>query len=169
MSKESSPYEISLEESKRVCDRKSCAPFYIREWETMIVGVIIIGIVIFMCCCCKSVDHESVMIDRFKDKTAAASKSHTSVSRPRYHSLSSTQAMMSQDDRVGHNEGYAAGPPTHGTVMTGARRPSRGPSVDRFVDFARADRIDKLKNGEPNPMYSPETSDADLEQVLRAY
>ena len=158
-----SPYVISLN-NDRTCTKEKCEPFFIREWETVVIGTLIVGVMLYLMCSCG--------MERF-----ATENNNKYV----YDRLSSAQAHFTQDDRVGHDgtrtdiERFAivtkavANTPiqTVGQVQTGVQIPSKGPSVSKFTEFNAIDNIDVLASGEPDPVHMPETPDSVLEGLIR--
>lgn len=155
---QNSPFVVSIH-NDRLCTEKKCEPFFIREWETMIIGALICGTLLYLMCCCASENFSEYVYDR----------------------RSSTQAHFAIDDRIGHSEPniITSDQPlnvkinehfdTKGAILSGKMLISRGPSVSKFVDFATVDAIDHLAKDEPNPTHQPETTDDTLEKSIRQF
>lgn len=149
----SSPYIIPFND--RLCTEKKCEPFFIREWETMLIGALICATLLYVMSCCNGPERFS-----------------TADNKMVYDRRSSAQAHMVVDDRVGH-EGARTDmfathvKPTTGVVLQGNSYFLRGPSTSKFTDFAAIDKIDGLVEGEPDPVHAPETSDDTLELMIR--
>jgi hypothetical protein len=146
------------------CTAEKCEPFYIREWETMIVGTLIAATLLYVMCACG--------YERFASARGG---------NP-YPSLANSQRILGMyDNRPGHvgprgPERFASAPqPTLGDMIAreasdirrGLGWGSQGPQVSKFTDFAKVDSIDELKSGEPNPTHQPETPDDVLEMLVR--
>lgn len=156
----SSPYVESFIGGASPCTSLSCEPFYIREWETMIVSTLIAVFLLYTMCACG--------YDRFVAKKNSANP---------YRSLANSQRLIGggYDDRVGVHEGFAdydkfdikkirAQLPD---LTKGMRFQSMGPQVSKFMDFAKVDNIDSLKPAEPKPTHQPQTPDSVLEDLIR--
>ncbi len=133
----------------RVCTEKHCEPFFIREWETMLVGTLVAATLIYLA--------YSSAPEYFQA----------------YSSLGNTQRMFSVDDRPvqydsappGQFEQFRANAPEtslYGTVLRGAHIPSQGVSTEKFTEFAHVDAIDRLSDAEQSPSHRPATSDDEL-------
>ena len=130
----------------RACTATKCEPFFIREWETMLVGTLVAATLIYLAYSCGSEYFQA------------------------YPSLANTQRMHVVDDRPRQQsvvpsalEQFRAEPETlYGTVQRGAHIPSQGVSTEKFTEFARVDAIDQLAEHEPLPSHEPATSDEEL-------
>lgn len=172
----SSPYVIT-EGGAIPCLKDGCPPFFIREWEMSLLVAFLVFVVIYLVKC-KSQEY-------LKGERTGA-----------YVARSSTQALMgSSDTRAGHQNSEQRGYPENAVmpgplplyallndpvakeapaaaidvdhVKRGRFYSSRGPSVKEHMDFARVDDLDKLGANEAPPTHQPETSDQDLETLLR--
>lgn len=131
--------------SSRACTEDRCEPFFIREWETMLVGALIVSVLIYLSYSCG------------KEYFGA------------YTARGSTQKHFAVDDRPGHEQSQfqAHVKPAHeGSVLPGAFIPQKGVSTEKFTEFARIDAIDNLDK-EPTPTHQPATPDDAL--VALAY
>ena len=144
----SSPFVI---DNDRLCTEKRCEPFYVREWETMIIiGMMIVGVMYYMCTTGKNY---------FTNK-----KFTSEVVR------ANTQRMMTQLGDAQHYNDAANDVPNgmlpNDTIAKGTSIPLQGPSVEQFMDFQRVDDVDRLEPGESVPTHQPETSDDELYSLL---
>lgn len=129
----------------RACTETKCEPFFIREWETMIVGALVVAVILYVGYSCYP--------EYFSGYAARGSTQRmlTVDDRP-FKQISVPQEQFRaehQDDQL------------YGTVLRGAHIPLKGVSTEKFTEFARIDAIDHLKPAE-NPTHIPETSDDDL-------
>lgn len=128
----------------RACTEKSCPPFFVREWETVLVGTLIAATLIYLSYSC--------------------GKEYFSA----YSARGSTQKHFSVDDRPGHESFQASTfkadhvrPAQDGSVLPGAVIPRQGVSTEKFTEFARIDAIDNVDK-EPTPTHQPATPDEAL-------
>lgn len=136
----SSPFVVAYED--RMCTEKKCEPFFIREWETMLVGTLICAALIYL-----------MILD---DQSEQFSK-HGAV----YDRRANSQRQYVVDERPGHDSEQFA---TRGAVAAGRIWPSSGAATSKFANFATIDSID---HAEQAPMHKPETSDSALEHLIR--
>lgn len=149
----SSPFVVPYD---RTCTDKKCEPFFIREWETMLIGALICGTLLYLMSCSGSSS------EPFAENNIV------------YDRRGSRQAHMAVDDRPGHDgtrtDMFTEQPkfaPTKGEVLTGKVHVFNGPSTSKFMDFAKIDAIDSLSQSEVNPSHMPETGDSTLELLIR--
>jgi hypothetical protein len=145
--------------------REKQVPFYIREWETLLLGTLIVCTLMYLLCSCGSENFNSgkYVFDRRGSVQAHFGIDDRPGHRPR---VDNFRILPVQSDRRSDVQYELFG--TKGAVLTGKRHPSSGPSVSRFMDFDAVDKIDQLNQAEPNPVHQPSTPDGSLEQLLRS-
>lgn len=163
-----SPYVIETSGGAEACTAEKCDPFYVREWETMLVGTMIVAAIMYLMCSCG--------VDYFSSK------------KPQYANMANTQRNFSINDLVGNtehtNESFMGASRqsqrsqfrmpafdtkniNFGQVAKGLGWESSGPSVSKFMDFDNVDNVDKMEKSDPESAHSPTTSDLDLEGIIR--
>jgi len=164
------------------CTSEKCEPFYIREWETMIVGSLIAMMLLYICGTCASsyftagnsigsntADSGS---NRFGMRDDRAGQDNNAVFD--YTADPNVVADMPQISRFAACSSTAPGGscrlPQQQCVKGVCHTPvsrfdSQGPNVSKFMDFSVVDGIDSLKAGEPMPSHMPETSESALADV----
>lgn len=164
----SSPYVINTSGGAEPCTAEKCEPFFIREWETVLVGTLIVAAIMYLMCSCGA--------DYF------------SAAKPQIASLANTQRNFTVNDLVGPiehtNESFVGA--SHrsersqfrmpafdtkninfGQVAKGLGWESTGPSVSKFMDFGKVDEVDVMEKSDPESAHTPSTSDAVLESLIR--
>ena len=188
----SSPFVESFTGGASPCDQNSCEPFYIREWETMIVGTLLVLMLLYICNACGGSSY-------FSSTKGSSVGSNTADS--------GSNRFGARDDRAGQDNNaifnytpdmavvkampqisrFSSGgttcrnsrfsPPTANPLKymkettpgrDGVRSHfnSQGPNTSKFMDFATVDGIDSLKKNEPIPSHMPETSEQALADVV---
>jgi hypothetical protein len=152
-----SPYIISTGGAEP-CTAEKCEPFYIREWETMIVGTLICIAIIYI------MYNRS---DSFADFSGASTQRMQTYDSRAHHGH-----LGSDNDGTMNTEQFLAMPKLPEIHMPqlikkGKGIVSTGAATSKFMDFERIDAIDVLKAAEPLPTLIPFTSDDDLEKLVR--
>lgn len=133
-----SPYVHPYE--GRACTEKKCDPFFMREWETMLVGTLVAVTLMYL------------------------AYSGSSEYFGAYTARSSTQAHFAQND-IPRGEDTQTPVIETPSVQPGAHTPSQGVSTEKFTEFARVDAIDDIGT-ESTPTHRPETSDEELSAIV---